>query len=89
VIAAAVIGVIGAIAWWVPSYPPDPWATVIARLVWIGAVLLSTAAAYALGARGTAVGLAAGLGVVATFLAWPVILFVLVVIGLVIETVAV
>jgi hypothetical protein len=86
-IAATVVGVIGAVVWWVPSYPPDPWATVIAWLVWIGAALLSAVVAYMLGARGRAVALAAGLGVVATFLAWPLIFFVLVVIGLVGEAV--
>jgi hypothetical protein len=86
-IAAAAIGFIGAVVWWVPPYPPDPWATIIAWVVLIGAALLSAAVAYMLGARGKTVALASLVGVVVTFLAWPVILFVLVVIGQIVELV--
>lgn len=84
-IAATIIGFVGAVAWWVPSYPPDPWASIIAWLVWIGAALVSAAVAHILGARGRAIAMASVLAVVTTFLAWPVIFGVLAVIGLIIE----
>jgi hypothetical protein len=84
-IAATIIGLIGAVAWWVPSYPPDPWASIIAWLVWIGAAVVSAAVAYMLGARGNALALAAVLAVVVTFIAWPVIFGVLTVVGLFID----
>ena len=84
-IAATAIGVIGAAAWWVPTYPPDPWASIVAWLVWIGAALVSAGIVYLLGARGKTVALASVLAVAVTFLAWPVIFFVLAVTGLVIE----
>jgi hypothetical protein len=84
-IAAIVIGLIGCVAWWVPSYPPDPWATIIAWLVWIGVAVLSAAVVYMLGARGRTVVLASALAAATTFLAWPVIFDALVVIGEIIE----
>jgi hypothetical protein len=84
-IASTLIGIAGAVAWWAPDYPPDPWATVIAWAVLIGAAVLGAVAAVLLGARGKTVALALGLAVVATFLAWPVIFFVLTMIGLVLE----
>jgi hypothetical protein len=84
-VAAAVIGVTGAVAWWAPNYPPDPWATFIAWAIWIGAAGLGAFAAAMFGARGKTVAVAAGFAAVVTFLAWPLILFVLVVIGLFLE----
>ena len=84
-VAAAVIGVAGAVAWWAPNYPPDPWATLIAWAIWIGAAVLGAFAAVMFGARGKTVGVAAGLAAVVTLLAWPGILFVLFMIGLLLE----
>jgi hypothetical protein len=84
-IAAVVIGVAGAVAWWAPNYPRDPWATVVAWAIWIGAAVLGAVAAMMFGSRGKTVGAAAGLAAVVTFLAWPVILFVLFMIGLLLE----
>ncbi len=79
--AGTATGVLAAAAWWVPSYPPDPWATIIAWLIWIGAALVSAAVVYMLGARGKTAALASGVALAVTFLAWPVIFFVLLVIG--------
>jgi len=87
-VAAAVIGVAGAVAWWAPNYPPDPWATLIAWAVWIGAAVLGATAGVLFGARGKKVAVAAGLAAVMTFLAWPVSLFVLFTIGLFLEALA-
>ena len=87
-IAATIVGLVAAVAWWAPSYPGDPWATIIAWLVWIGAALVGAALAYMLGARGKEVALASGLAVVVTFLAWPVILVVLLIIGYTVGLVA-
>jgi hypothetical protein len=84
-IAATVVGLIGAAAWWVPPYPPDPWASIIAWVVLLGAALVSAAVAYIVGARGATVVLASALAVGVTFVAWPLILFVLVVIGQIVE----
>jgi hypothetical protein len=84
-IAAAGIGVAGAVGWWAPNYPPDPWATLIGWAIWIGAAVLGAVAALMLGARGKTVALASGLAAVVTFLALPVIFFVLVLIGLFLE----
>ena len=81
-IAATIIGLVGAVALWVPSYPPDPWASIISWLVLFGAAVLSAAVAYVLGARGKTVALASLLALVVLTLAWPVIFGVLVVIGL-------
>jgi hypothetical protein len=84
-ISATVIGLVGAVAWWVPSYPPGHWEAIVAWLVWLIAALVSGAVAYFLGARGKTVALASALAAVVTFAAWPVIYFVVVVIVLIIE----
>jgi hypothetical protein len=84
-ISAAAIGVAAAVAWWAPNYPPDPWATLIAWAILLSAAVLGAVVAVMLGARGKTVAIAAGLAAVVTFLAWPVILFVLVMIGLFVE----
>ena len=82
-----VIGLVGAVAWWVPSYPPGHWEAIVAWIVWLGAALVGGAVAYLLGARGKTVALASALAAVVTFAAWPVIYFVLIVTVLIIEVI--
>jgi hypothetical protein len=84
-IAASVIGVAAAAALWLPTYPPDPWASVIAWAVVIGAALLGAAVGYLLGARRKMIAVTGAHAFVVTVLAWPVALFVLVAVGLILR----
>jgi hypothetical protein len=75
-IAASVIGVAAAAALLLPTYPPEPWASVIAWAVVIGAGLLGAVVGYVLGAR---LRMIAVTGAHAFVAAWLVALFVIVV----------
>jgi hypothetical protein len=85
--AAAFVGLLGALAWWLPPEPPEPWGAIGAWAVLVAVAALSGAAAYVLGGRGKIVAVAVAVGVASTFSALPVLLGAWFVIVLLVELV--
>jgi hypothetical protein len=88
VLAAAVFGLSGAAAMFLPPDLPEPWASISGWVIIAAAAGATSAVAYAVGVRGKHVWYAAGLGVLSVFATPAVVLGTLFAIGLIIDGVA-